>query len=123
MVASSCSTTIRVLPRSRRRTRVSISRWLSRWWSPIEGSSRTYSTPVRPEPLGLATGQGGRRPVDAQVVEADVEQEPEPGVDLLEDPGGDEGVAVRQLEDGEEGGRLPHRHGRHLGDVAAGDGD
>jgi hypothetical protein len=48
----------------------------------------------QPDPLSLAAGQGGRGPVDAQVVEADVEQEPEPGVDLLEDPVGDVGVAV-----------------------------
>ena len=41
MVSSSCSTTISVLPRSRSRTSVSISRWLSRWCSPIDGSSRT----------------------------------------------------------------------------------
>lgn len=41
MVSSSCSTTIRVLPMSRSRTRVSISRWLSRWCRPIEGSSST----------------------------------------------------------------------------------
>ncbi len=41
MVSSSCSTTMRVLPSSLSRTRVSISRLLSRWWSPIDGSSST----------------------------------------------------------------------------------
>ena len=51
MVSSSCSTTITVLPRSRRRRRVSISLWLSRWCSPIDGSSSTYSTPTRPLPI------------------------------------------------------------------------
>ena len=29
-------------------------RWLSRWCRPIEGSSRMYITPVRPEPTWLA---------------------------------------------------------------------
>ena len=40
IVASSCSTTISVLPRSRSRISVSISRRLSRWCRPIDGSSR-----------------------------------------------------------------------------------
>ncbi len=43
----------------------------------------------QPDPLRLAAGQRGRRPVQRQVVEADVEQEPQPGVDLLEDAPGD----------------------------------
>ena len=41
IVSSSCSTTIKVLPRSRSRTSVSISRRLSRWCSPMLGSSST----------------------------------------------------------------------------------
>ena len=40
IVSSSCSTTRTVLPRSRSRSSVSISRSLSRWCSPIDGSSR-----------------------------------------------------------------------------------
>ena len=40
IVCSSCSTTITVLPRSRRRSSVAISFAWSRWCSPIEGSSR-----------------------------------------------------------------------------------
>ena len=40
MVSSSCSTTITVLPRSRRRSRVSMSLRLSRWCRPMDGSSR-----------------------------------------------------------------------------------
>ena len=55
MASSSCSTTITELPRSRRRFSVSISRSLSRWCSPMDGSSRTYITPVRPEPIWLAS--------------------------------------------------------------------
>ena len=41
IVSSSCSTTISVLPRSRSRSSVSSSRWLSRWCSPMDGSSST----------------------------------------------------------------------------------
>jgi hypothetical protein len=41
MVSWSCSTTMTVLPKSRSRRSVSSSRALSRWWSPIDGSSRT----------------------------------------------------------------------------------
>ena len=55
MVSSSCSTTISVLPRLRSRSSVSSSRWLSRWCSPIDGSSSTYSTPVSPEPIWVAS--------------------------------------------------------------------
>ena len=51
----SCSTTITVLPMSRRRFSVSSSRALSRWCRPIDGSSSTYMTPVRPEPIWLAS--------------------------------------------------------------------
>ena len=65
IVSSSCSTTSTVLPRSRRRVRVAISFALSRWWRPIEGSSRMYRTPIErrpdlgrePDALGLAAGQ------------------------------------------------------------------
>jgi len=40
MVSSSCSTTISVFPRSRRRVSVAMSFALSRWWRPMDGSSR-----------------------------------------------------------------------------------
>ena len=40
IICSSCSTTSTVLPRSRSRSSVSISRPLSRWCRPIDGSSR-----------------------------------------------------------------------------------
>ena len=51
MASSSCSTTITVLPRSRRWKRVFNRRVLSRWCRPIEGSSRIYITPTRPAPI------------------------------------------------------------------------
>ena len=83
-----------------------MSRWLSRWCRPIDGSSSTYSTPTRPaadlggqpDALGLAAGEGGGGADEREVVEADVEQEPHAGVDLLEHPLGDHAVALGQLE-------------------------
>ncbi len=54
MVSSSCSTTITVLPKSRRRFSVPSSLWLSRWCRPMDGSSRMYNTPIREEPIWVA---------------------------------------------------------------------
>ena len=50
-VASSCSTTMRVLPRSVSSLSVSSSLPLSLGWSPMLGSSRTYITPVSLVPI------------------------------------------------------------------------
>ena len=47
----SCSTTITVFPKSLNLFRALISLTLSFWCKPIEGSSRTYKTPVKPEPI------------------------------------------------------------------------
>ena len=52
----------------------------------------------QPDPLRLAAGQAGGRPAQRQVVQTDVEQEPEPLVDLLEHPLGDLLLAVGQLQ-------------------------
>ena len=54
IVSSSCSTTMTVLPRSRRRIKVDNSLWLSRWCRPMLGSSRIYKTPMRDEPMFVA---------------------------------------------------------------------
>jgi hypothetical protein len=51
-----------------------------------------------PDPLGLAAGQRPRRPVEGEVLEPDVQQEPQPGADLLEHPGADQRVALGELE-------------------------
>ena len=45
MASSSCSTTSTELPRSRNSLRLFSRRVLSRWCSPMEGSSSTYSPP------------------------------------------------------------------------------
>ncbi len=78
-----------------------------------------------PDPLRLAAGQGGRRPVQGQVVQAHVEQEAHPRVDFLHDPLGDLHVAVGQLQREQELGQVTdgqraqlrdrlavHRHGQ-----------
>ena len=54
IASSSCSTTITVLPRLFKLLRVFINLVLSLWWSPIDGSSSTYVTPTRPDPIWLA---------------------------------------------------------------------
>ena len=54
MVSSSCSTTTRVLPRSRSSLSVAMSLPLSRWCRPMLGSSRMYSTPISEEPICVA---------------------------------------------------------------------
>ncbi len=48
------------------------------------------------DPLRLAAGQRHARPVERQVVEPDVDEEPEPGHDLLEDLVGDRPLALGQ---------------------------
>ena len=73
--------------------------------------------------LRLAAGERAGGPRQREVVEPDVEQEPEPGVDLLGHPLGDHPVALGQLERGEELGALADRQVAHLGDVAVVDRD
>ena len=51
MVSSSCSTTMTVLPEVPEPLERLDQPRLSRWCSPIDGSSRTYRTPTRPEPI------------------------------------------------------------------------
>ena len=51
IVSSSCSTTITVLPRSFNLDKVPSNLSLSLWCNPIDGSSKTYNTPVKPDPI------------------------------------------------------------------------
>ena len=75
-----------------------------------------------PDPLRLAAGQRPGRPVEGEVVEADVEQEVEPLEDLLEDPLADLLLARGQVEAAQEVGGLVDRERADLGDVALADG-
>ena len=76
-----------------------------------------------PDALRLTAGEGAGRTGQRQVVETDVEQEAEAGVDLLRHPLGDHLVALAQLERGEELGALADGQLAHLGDVLVVDGD
>ena len=73
----------------------------------------------QPDALGLAAGQRARGPVQGEVVEAHVEQEVEPLLDLLEHPLGDLLLARGQLEVAQVGGGLVDRQRADLGDVLA----
>ena len=75
-----------------------------------------------PDPLGLAARQRAGRPVEAEVVEADVEQEVEALEDLLEHPLADLLLAGGQVECAEELGGLVDRQRADLGDRAVADG-
>ena len=70
----------------------------------------------QPDPLRLAAGQRARGAVQRQVVQPDVEQEPQPGLHLLEHPPGDHGLAVVEHHAVEELRAVGHRHRRDLGD-------
>ena len=69
-----------------------MSRRLSRWCRPMLGSSSTYSTPVRPEPIWVARRMrcaspprqrcGGARQVE--IAQPDLDQELEPQPDLAQ---------------------------------------
>ena len=72
----------------------------------------------QPDPLGLTTRQRARRAVEGEVVEADVEQEVEPLLDLLEHPLADLALAGAEVETAQEVGGLVDRQGADLGDVA-----
>ena len=77
----------------------------------------------QPDPLGLTTGEAAGGPRQGQVVQPDVEQEPQPLLDLLDDPFGDLGLARAELQPRQELGGLRDRHRRDLGDVASAHGD
>ncbi len=65
--------------------------------------------------LCLTTGEGARGAREGEVVESDVEQEAEPGLDLLEDLPSDGGLAGAEDETVEEACALGDRQVAHLG--------
>ena len=137
IIDSSCSTMSTVLPRSRSRSSVLISRSSSTGCRPMLGSSQTYSTPIRLEPICVASRMRCASPpesvpavaVEREVVEPDIEHEREPGADLLEDLPRDRLLAlvqrrVRRREHARTTSRrLAHVHRRHFDDVLLGHGD
>ena len=79
----------------------------------------------QPDPLGLAARQRHARPVEGQVVEPDVDEEAEPGDDLLEQLVGDRPLALAQAggQPGRPVERVGDRHRRDVPDVPLADGD
>ena len=55
IVSVSCSTTMTVFPKSLSLFRALINLILSFWCNPIDGSSKTYNTPVNPDPIWEAS--------------------------------------------------------------------
>ena len=108
-----------------------MSRWLSRWCRPMRGLVEDVEHADQagpdlrgqPDALRLAAGQRAGRPVQRQVVEADVEQEAQPRLDLLDDPLGDLPLAHGEVDVGEELGGLVDGQRADLGDVLAADED
>src|SRR4029077_9792176 len=75
----------------------------------------------QPDALALAAGQRGSAALEGEVVEADIDQEAEPGQDLLDDGARDLGLGRRERERAEELCRLPDRQPGHFDDAAAAD--
>ncbi len=78
----------------------------------------------QPDALRLSAGQRRRRPIDGQVIEPDVDQEANPGTDLLEHLARDLALTLRQAIGQHLGPleRLGNRQLSDLGDVSAVDG-
>ena len=69
-----------------------------------------------PDPLRLAAGQRGRGAIEREVVEPDVDQEPQPGLHLLQHPLGDEPLSVGELDLSEKVGGLANGQRGYVGD-------
>ena len=108
-----------------------MSRRLSRWCSPMRrlvedvehADQPGADLGGQPDPLRLTAGERAGRAVQREVVQADVEQEPQPRVDLLEHPLGDHPLPSVELEPAQELRALADRQRRDLGDRAVGERD
>src|SRR3982750_278740 len=74
---------------------------------------------AQPDPLRLTAGEGRRRPVEREVVQAHVDQEGQPRLDLLEDAVGDRPLPLPQLQGVQPLRRLTDRQAGDLGDRVA----
>ena len=75
----------------------------------------------QPDALPLAARQRGRRPVQGQVLEADVDEEAQALADLLEHAPGDGRVALGERQLVEDPAGVAHAEAHHVGDGAPGD--
>ena len=105
IASSSCSTTITVLPRSRRRVRVPSRRSLSRWCRPMRrfvqhvhhADQAGADLRGQADALRFAAGQGVGLALQRQVVQADIDQEAQAFADFLDDLGGDFAAPAGQV--------------------------
>ena len=74
-----------------------------------------------PNALPLASRQRGRGPVQRQVLEAHLDEEPQPLADLLEHAARDRSLALGERERVEELAGGADREAHHVGDVPPGD--
>ena len=129
IVPSSCSTTITVLPRSRSRVEHVEQLVVVALVQPDRGlvqdveHAHEAGADLRREadPLRLAARQRGRRSFERQVPDAHRVQEPQPLDDLLQDPGRDLPLRIRQVEGVEPLDRLARGLARELVDADAAD--
>ena len=77
----------------------------------------------QPDPLSFPAGERRGAPPEREVVEPDIQQEAQAGVDLLEHPLGDRGLPVVELDLLEEVVDIADAHLAHVEDVAAPDED
>ncbi len=75
----------------------------------------------QPDALCLAAGEGLGGAVEREIIEADIEQEAEARVDLLQDLGCDLLARAREAESAEIGRRLRHGQRHRVGDRFAGE--
>jgi hypothetical protein len=102
-------------------------RRLSRWCRPIDGSSSTYSTPVKlrsdlrrqPDALALAARQRRGAAPDSQIPDADIEQKPQPVPDFPHHAAGNGLLPFSQFQRLHEFQRIRHGHVDELREMMA----
>ncbi len=117
MVSASCSTTTTVLPRSRRRKQglqqapiVPLMEPDRRLIENVEDADEAGTDLRRqPDALALTAGQCGRRPIQRQIIQTDVDEKPEPLANLFQDAMGNHQFALGEFQRTEELGSRPDR--------------
>ena len=73
-----------------------------------------------PDALAFSTGQGGGCPIQCQVIQADVDEKPEPFANFFQDAMGNHQFALGEFQRTEEVGSRSHGEMRHLRDRLCG---